>query len=100
MNAKASSMPESAPLLSDLILRAREGDDRALEQLIGDYQRRVAAMVVSLIGNDPDWPDLCQQIFVKMVHGLPRLKALEVFEPWLFRIVHNACYDHLRRRRS
>ena len=84
----------------DLVNRARRGDDAALEQLIGDYQRRVAGMVVSLIGDDADWPDLCQQIFVKMVHGLPRLKAIEVFEPWLFRIVRNACYDHLRRRRS
>src|SRR5229473_906314 len=85
---------------SDLVNRARRGDDAALEQLIGKYQRRVAGMVVSLIGDDADWPDLCQQIFVKMVHGLPRLKAIEVFEPWLFRIVRNACYDHLRRRRS
>ena len=99
MKAQTQIMPESTPL-SDLIRRARGGDDTALEQLIGDYQRRVAGMVVSLIGDDSDWPDLCQQIFVKMVHGLPGLKALEVFEPWLFRIVRNACYDHLRHRRS
>lgn len=89
----------SAPPL-ELIARARSRDDTALEQLIRDYQRRVGRMVIALIGTDPDWPDLCQQIFVKMVHGLPRLKAVEVFEPWLFRIVRNACYDHLRHRRS
>jgi RNA polymerase sigma-70 factor (ECF subfamily) len=99
MSAKTSTARES-PLPTDLILRARGGDDTALEQLIGDYQRRVAGMVMSLIGDDADWPDLCQQIFVKMVHGLPHLKAIQVFEPWLFRIVRNASYDHLRRRRS
>jgi RNA polymerase sigma-70 factor (ECF subfamily) len=83
----------------DLLVRARSGDDDALEQLIRDYQRPVAAMVLSVVGDDADWPDLCQQIFVKMVHGLPRLKATEVFEPWLFRIARNACFDHLRQRR-
>jgi RNA polymerase sigma-70 factor, ECF subfamily len=84
----------------DLIVRARRGDDAALEQLIRGYQRRVGRMVVALIGDDADWPDLCQQIFVKMVHGLTHLKSVELFEPWLFRIVRNACYDHLRHRRS
>lgn len=58
-------------------------------------------MVRSLISDaDAEWPDLCQEIFVKMVLGLPRLKNVAVFEPWLFRIARNACYDHLRRRRG
>jgi len=89
----------AAPFV-DLVTRAQSGDDAALEQLIRDYQRRVGRMVVALVGDDSDWQDLCQQIFVKMVHGLPRLKSINVFEPWLFRIVRNACYDHLRHRRS
>jgi RNA polymerase sigma-70 factor, ECF subfamily len=72
----------------------------ALEQLIRDYQRRVAAAVIAIVGDDPDWQDLCQQIFVKMVLGLPRLKDPALFEPWLFRIARNACFDHLRRRRG
>jgi RNA polymerase sigma-70 factor (ECF subfamily) len=43
--------------------------------------------------------DLCQNIFYKMLLGLPRLKTAENFEPWLFRIARNACFDYLRRRR-
>ena len=68
--------------------------------MIQDYQRRVAAAVIAIVGDDPDWQDLCQQIFVKMVLGLPRLKDPALFEPWLFRIARNACFDHLRRRRA
>ncbi|HVN88414.1 MAG TPA: RNA polymerase sigma factor [Candidatus Binataceae bacterium] len=96
----AERLDGNDPLFADLLTRAQRGDEAALEQLIRDYQRRVGRMVVTLIGDDADWQDLCQQIFVKMVHGLPRLKSLKVFEPWLFRIVRNACYDHLRHRRS
>jgi RNA polymerase sigma-70 factor (ECF subfamily) len=92
---------ESPPAAPELIEQARARDDGALEQLIRLYQNRVAAMVRSLVGDaDPEWPDICQEIFVKMVLGLPRLKTVAVFEPWLFRIARNACYDHLRRRRS
>jgi len=35
-----------------------------------------------------------------MVLGLRRLDDLGAFEPWLLRIARNACYDHLRRRRT
>lgn len=57
-------------------------------------------MVMSIIGNDDDWEDVCQQIFVKMVLGLRRLKRVELFEPWLFRIARNTALDHVRRRRT
>ncbi|HZP44778.1 MAG TPA: RNA polymerase sigma factor [Candidatus Binataceae bacterium] len=86
---------------SALIERACRGDDRATEQLIRAYQNRIAAMVRGLVGDaEGEWADLCQEIFVKMVLALPKLKTTAVFEPWLFRIARNACYDHLRRRRA
>ena len=86
--------------IAELIIRARSGDEAALEQIIRAYQERVAAMVISRLGNAEDWQDVCQQTFVKMVLGLRRLKEIDAFEPWLFRIARNACFDHLRRRRS
>jgi len=91
---------KSMPAISELIVRAQSGDEVALEQIIRAYQDRVAGVVIARIGRDDDWQDLCQQIFVKMVLGLRRLKELDAFEPWLFRIARNACFDHLRRRRS
>lgn len=100
MRAKPPQDDESVPLLSALVARARANDDVAVEELISAYQRRIAAFVISLIGNDDEWQDLCQQIFVKMVLGLRRLDDPGAFEPWLIRITRNACFDHLRRRRT
>jgi RNA polymerase sigma factor (sigma-70 family) len=80
------------------ILRACGGDPRALEALIRQYQGRVAGFVISQTGEDAHYEDLCQTIFVKMVLGLPRLKAPQVFEAWLFKIARNVCMDHQRRR--
>jgi RNA polymerase sigma-70 factor, ECF subfamily len=88
------------PAISELIARAQAGDEQAMEQIICAYQRPVATIVISIIGNDGDWEDICQQIFLKMVRGLGRLKNVALFEPWLFRIARNASLDHLRRRRT
>jgi RNA polymerase sigma-70 factor (ECF subfamily) len=32
-----------------------------------------------------------------MALSLPKLRSVEAFEPWLFRIARNVCRDHLRR---
>ncbi|MHB8420831.1 MAG: RNA polymerase sigma factor [Myxococcales bacterium] len=84
---------------ADLIAGARAGDGRALRDLIGAWQGPVARFVLSQVGEGAEVEDLCQAIFVKMVRGLPRLKAPEAFEGWLFQIARNACRDWQRRRR-
>ncbi len=80
-----------------IIAAARAGDERAMEALIREYQGRVAKFVIAQDG-EGHYEDLCQTIFVKMVLGLPRLKAPEIFESWLFKIARNVCMDHHRGR--
>jgi len=81
-----------------LIERAGGGDRRATELLIGLYQQRVARFVIAQTSDAAQYEDLCQAIFVKMVLALPRLRAADRFEPWLFQIARNVCRDHLRAR--
>jgi RNA polymerase sigma-70 factor (ECF subfamily) len=81
-----------------LIARAGSGDRRAMEQLIIRYQQRIARFVIAQTRDDAHYEDLCQAIFVKMVLSLPRLRAPDRFEAWLFQIARNACRDHLRAR--
>jgi RNA polymerase sigma factor (sigma-70 family) len=100
MGKKPATTDEFTTSLSELVTRARANEDAALEELIRTYQRRIAALVISLIGRDDDWQDVCQQVFIKMVLGLRRLDDLGAFEPWLIRIARNTCFDHLRRRRT
>jgi RNA polymerase sigma-70 factor (ECF subfamily) len=78
---------------------SRGGDRRALEEVIRHYQDRVAGFIISIVGRESDYEDLCQTAFVKMAFALPKLRSPEIFEPWLFRIARNVCIDHLRRLR-
>jgi RNA polymerase sigma factor (sigma-70 family) len=86
------------PALEELILRGRGGDRQAVKRLIEEYQDRIATFVLSQTGDSNQYEDLCQGIFVKMVLGLPRLREVGRFEPWLFQIARNVCRDHLRAR--
>lgn len=86
-------------LLRAQIEASREGDRHALEEVIRHYQDRVAGFIISIVGRESDYEDLCQTAFVKMALALPKLRSPEIFEPWLFRIARNVCIDHLRRLR-
>jgi len=87
------------PMLAERIHRARAGDQRALEDLIREYQQPVAGFVARRIADRGAIQDVCQNVFVKMVLSIRKLHSPEAFEPWLFRIAENACRDHQRRER-
>jgi RNA polymerase sigma-70 factor (ECF subfamily) len=86
-------------LIGCLVAKGKSGDAAAMEALIERYQPRVASFVFACVSDGQAVEDLCQTIFYKMFLGLPRLEAVEKFEPWLFRIARNACFDYLRKRR-
>jgi RNA polymerase sigma-70 factor (ECF subfamily) len=86
------------PLIAQLVASSKNGDSAAMELLIERYQSRVAGFVFACVGDGQAVDDLCQTIFYKMLVGLRRLEEDGKFEPWLFRIARNACFDYLRRR--
>ena len=43
--------------------------------------------------------DVGQEVFVRLYDSLKQLRKPQVFEPWLYRLTINACYDYLRRKR-
>jgi RNA polymerase sigma-70 factor (ECF subfamily) len=90
---------EPAPDLAATVERARTGDQAAIRTLIELYQGRVGRFVLAMLGDDSEWEDVAQATFVKMMLGIERLQAVEIFESWLFKIARNASLDHLRRRR-
>src|SRR5260370_20115417 len=52
-----------------------------------------------LIGRPEDVEDVAQEVFTRLYFSLEQLRTPEVFEPWLYRLTVNACYDYLRRAR-
>lgn len=83
----------------ELIQRARDGDHAAFNQVVQVYRKRILGTVARLIGRIEDVEDVGQEVFLRLYFSLDQLRTPEVFEPWLYRLTVNACYDHLRRQR-
>jgi RNA polymerase sigma-70 factor (ECF subfamily) len=77
--------------------RARNGDERAFEELVRMHQRIAFRTAYLLTGSAADAEDAAQTGFVKAWASLPRFRAGAPFKPWLLRIVANEAHN---RRRS
>jgi RNA polymerase sigma-70 factor (ECF subfamily) len=82
-----------------LIQRAQKGDEAAFNQIVAQYRRRILGTVSRVIGRPEDVEDVGQEVFVRLYYSLEQLRSPEVFEPWLYRLTQNACFDYLRRRK-
>ena len=83
----------------DLIERARQGDGSAFNEIVRVYRRRILGTITRLIGRPEDVEDVGQEVFLRLYDSLGQLRTPEMFEPWLYRLTVNACYDYLRRQK-
>ena len=81
----------------ELIERAKRGDTSAFNQVVTAYRRRILGTISRLIGRPEDVEDVGQEVFLRLYFSLGQLRTPEVFEPWLYRLTVNACYDYLRK---
>jgi RNA polymerase sigma-70 factor (ECF subfamily) len=83
-----------------LIARAQAGDRSAFEILVHRYDRDVLRLILNVLHNPEDARDVYQEAFLKIYRNLHRFRTESSFYTWVYRIVTNACLDHIRRRRS
>lgn len=81
----------------ELIQKAQQGDSAAFSQVVTAYRRRILGTISRLIGRPEDVEDVAQEVFMRLYFSVGQLRTPEVFEPWLYRLTVNACYDYLRK---
>lgn len=83
----------------DLIERARHGDRDAFGQLAAQDIDHLHA-VARLILRDPHLAeDAVQEALIRCWRQLPKLRAVEAYDGWVYRILVHAAYDESHRRR-
>jgi RNA polymerase sigma-70 factor, ECF subfamily len=98
----ASFQLRAVPAADDdlaLIDRIKRGDRRAFDQLFKKHADDVHRRMTRLIGLDPEREDLVQEVFVAAYRGIDRFRGDAAFSTWLYRVVVNVAYAHLRKRR-
>ena len=84
----------------DLLLAVRDGDERALDELIGRKTKPLIQLVQRILGDLEEARDVVQVTFFKVWEN--RKKFDERWSPntWIYRIASNLAIDHLRSRKS
>lgn len=83
----------------ELVLRCLKNDQAAYRRLLDKYRRPVYGIVRRMIPDDEDARDLAQESFIRAFRNLDQFDPERRFSSWLFRIAHNLCIDHYRRRK-
>jgi len=81
-----------------LIQAAKEGDLDSFNRLVLAYQDLVYNQAFRMIGEEEAADDAAQNTFISAYNHLKSFRGGS-FKAWLLRIVTNACYDELRRRK-
>jgi RNA polymerase sigma-70 factor (ECF subfamily) len=81
-----------------LVEAAQKGDLTAFNRLVLAYQSMAYNVAYRIMGDLPSAEDATQEAFISAYRGIKRFRGGS-FRAWLMRIVTNACYDELRRRK-
>jgi RNA polymerase sigma-70 factor (ECF subfamily) len=81
-----------------LIKDAQQGDVHAYNTLVLHYQGQAFNVAYRIMGDDDSAADATQEAFISAFKHIGRFRGGS-FRAWLLRIVTNACYDELRRRK-
>jgi len=85
------------------IERLRARDERAFNELVRMYERRVFVLVHRMLGRREEAEDLSQEVFVQVFKAIGQFRGESKLSTWIFRIAVNLCKNrslYLSRRRT
>jgi RNA polymerase sigma-70 factor (ECF subfamily) len=82
---------------TDLMLRVRDGDAAAFEQLVGLWQSRLVTLFLHHTGDHATAEDLAQEVFLRVYRARAGYQPTAKFTTWIHTIANNVASD-LRQR--
>jgi len=83
---------------TDLIARARAGDEDAFRSLVTPYQHDLQVHCYRILGSVHDAEDALQETLLAAWQGLPGFESRSSIRTWLYRVATNRCLNALRSR--
>ena len=79
-----------------LVLRCRQGQKDALEELVRSWERRLFYYIRRLVEDEQDAWKVLQETWVKVLQGIKKLREPRKLPSWLYTIARNTAISHLR----
>ena len=83
-----------------LVERCLRGERKALEELVGQYERPIYNAAYRILGNPDDAADATQVVFMKAFEHLGQYDPKYKFFSWIYRIAVNEAINQLKRGRN
>ena len=88
---------EHNPAADELLaIRCQLGEPAAFEDLIARWHAPLWSFVRRLVGSDDAAQEIFQDVWVRVIRGIPRLRDGTRLRAWLFGITRRTVMDHLR----
>ena len=71
-------------------------DERAFNELVRVYERRIFALVLRMIGNHAEAEDLAQEVFVQVFKAIGTFRGDSKLSTWIYRIAVNLCKNRTK----
>jgi RNA polymerase sigma-70 factor (ECF subfamily) len=81
------------------MVRLREGDDLALNELMERWQKPLHSFILRYVSNHRDSIELAEETFVRVYQHRSRFNFKSKFSTWLLTIAANLCRHHARWRK-
>lgn len=95
----ASDDETEAQFIARLVAR----DERAFNELVATYERRVFVLVFRMLGRRDEAEDLAQEVFVQVFKAIDQFRGDSKLSTWIYRIAVNLCKNrskYLSRRHA
>lgn len=79
-----------------LVERLIKRDERAFNEFVKLYERRVFALVFRMLGNRAEAEDLAQEVFVQVFKAIGTFRGESKLSTWVYRIAVNLCKNRLK----
>jgi RNA polymerase sigma-70 factor, ECF subfamily len=81
-----------------LMLRVKQGDMVAFEELVNKYKQPIINMLYRTLPDATEAEDLAQHVFLQVFKSADRYRVSAKFSTWLYTIARNLCLNEIRRR--
>lgn len=83
---------------TDLVIRLKQGDNRAYEKIVAQYSKPIYSFIVYHTRNKADAEDICQEVFWKVYSKIQSLRDNFRFVSWMYSIARNTMNTFFRVR--
>jgi len=95
---RGEALDQDAP--ERLVMRVREGDERAFAALYDRYARQVFSLALGILREPEVAEDVTQDVFLALWQGAARFDPRRgTLEAWILTLAHHKSVDALRRRK-